>query len=661
MFGVYSMMYSGIRIKNFATFVIVFLLGYSAIRAQTDIYDLSLQDLSKVQIASASKVDQNINEISSTIFIISEKDIREKGYQTLEGVLSELPGFQFRNIQGMNSYVFQRGIPNQNNLTLLLLDGVQINELNSGGFYGGGQYNLSNVKRIEVIYGPASVAYGTNAVSGIINIITKEPDSLQAAAQLTLGSFSTYKGNLSFSYYDPNNDFGVLVSGMYRETDRMDLKGEAGGNYWSNKMENYEKDYAFDIKADYGGFSGGLNYIQKQTTTATLNKSAGTIYRDYGTFWNIRFINGYIKYNGILSENIKLSSIIYNRNSTVLDNTIYHVTDTGRVGYYRPNNLIGIENILDYSYSGNFSVAGGITLEFESLAKGFSISKSNSIDVNPPAPPKPNMLNNRLASIFIEPKITFLKDLYLSGGLRYDNSTVYDDVVTPRIGLSYNVLSYILRITYAEAFRAPKPWDYNDGLGNPALKPERMRSFEVSVAGVLSENLRFSVAGYINRLKNAIIKEEYIDGYKWTNSGEANTEGIETWLRLRYGNFSANMSYTYTNSTDEKDRIIAEISRHTGSAGFTWHFNEQISINLSNMYLGKRENPKVIPTEGVKTLPAYFIWNGTFSVNDFYGVKFSLSVKNIFDTEYYHTSNRSPERYRQPQRTILFTAGYSLF
>ena len=73
----------------------------------------------------------------------------------------------------INSYVFQRGVPSQNNLIVLLVDGIQINELNSGGFYGGGQYNLSNVERIEVVYGPASALYGTNAISGIVNIITK--------------------------------------------------------------------------------------------------------------------------------------------------------------------------------------------------------------------------------------------------------------------------------------------------------------------------------------------------------------------------------------------------------------------------------------------------------------------------------------------------------
>ncbi len=86
--------------------------------------------------------------------MITAEQIRDNGYFTLEDALADLPGFQFRNILGFNSYLFMRGVPSQNNKILLLVDGVQINELNSGGFYAGGQFNLTNVDRIEVVYGP---------------------------------------------------------------------------------------------------------------------------------------------------------------------------------------------------------------------------------------------------------------------------------------------------------------------------------------------------------------------------------------------------------------------------------------------------------------------------------------------------------------------------
>jgi len=157
-----------------------------------DVFNMSLTELMNVEVVSASKISEPIREVPATVQVITAEQIRDRGYFTLEEALSDLPGFQFRNILGFNSYVFMRGAPSQNNLILVLVDGIQINELNSGGFYGGGQYNLSNVERIEVVYGPASALYGTNAVSGIINIITKNPGKgLKGHATLLGGGFKT--------------------------------------------------------------------------------------------------------------------------------------------------------------------------------------------------------------------------------------------------------------------------------------------------------------------------------------------------------------------------------------------------------------------------------------------------------------------------------------
>ena len=132
--------------------------------------EMDLSDLMNIKVTTATKREQLIDKVPATVRIITEKEIQERAYHSLEDVLKDLPGFQFRNILGFNSYTFQRGAPSQNNLILVMIDGVQINELNSGGFYGGYHYNLQNIKRIEVVYGPSSALYGTNAISGIIKI-----------------------------------------------------------------------------------------------------------------------------------------------------------------------------------------------------------------------------------------------------------------------------------------------------------------------------------------------------------------------------------------------------------------------------------------------------------------------------------------------------------
>ena len=157
-----------------------------------EILEMTLEELMEMDISSASKVKQKIREAPATVRVITADQILTRGYTTLEHALADLPGFQFRNINGFNTYSFLRGLPSQNNLILLLVDGIQVNELNSGGFYGGSQYNLANVERIEVVYGPSSALYGTNAVSGIINIITRKPEKPNSGhIGAALGNFST--------------------------------------------------------------------------------------------------------------------------------------------------------------------------------------------------------------------------------------------------------------------------------------------------------------------------------------------------------------------------------------------------------------------------------------------------------------------------------------
>lgn len=640
-------------------------LGSASSFAQTDsidIYDLSLSQLSHLKISSASKTNENISEIPSTIHIITAAEIKENGYFTLEEILSDLPGFQFRNTLGMNSYVFQRGITNQNNLTLLLIDGVQVNELNSGGFYGGGQYNLTNIDHIEVIYGPASVVYGTNAVTGVINVVTKSAMEKRTEVNALTGNFRTSEGNFSYSNLNKKKTLGISVAGMVKRSDKANLKGASGDNNWSDLMENFENDYTFDIKAQFKEFTWGINYIYKQPATVTSTKSTGTIYKDYGTSWNIQFINNYFKYNKTFSEKLSLSSVIYNRNTTVLPNTIFSVTDTGQIGYYRPGNLMGLENILNYKATKIFSLTSGLTFEFDQLSRQASQSFSETPEQNPPRPADPVMLKNYLLSVFIEPRVTLFKNLYLSGGVRFDQSSVYEQVVTPRAGMLYHLRKHVFRVSYNEAFRAPKPWDYTDGTGNSGLLPEKMRSLELGFSFSIKDKINIEVVGYKNLLLQAISKEvtDTLGNYKWVNRGKIDTYGFEVYLRFEFRKIKSSINYTFTQGEDDSENFINEISRHSGNASITYSFTDQIKLNLRANYVGKRENPKLIVSTNSFNVDPYVILNGTLSLLNYKGFTAQITAKNILNTTYYHTSNRAPDRYRQPQFTLMVTVGYAL-
>ena len=236
-----------------------------------ELIEMGIDDLMQIPIISASRHPQPMNKVPTTARVITADQIHERGYQTLEDVLADLPGFQFRNIQGFNSYVFLRGVPSQNNLILVFVDGVQLNELNSGGFYGGAQYNLSNVKQIEVISGPVSALYGTNAMSGIIHIATYDPsDENPARIQLRAGSFESFNTDFSIQSYNRDRDIGFRLSGMLNGTDKTDLGGANGDGNWTRDMENFEDNISFDGKVTAREWTVGFLFQDKQVIHPAL-------------------------------------------------------------------------------------------------------------------------------------------------------------------------------------------------------------------------------------------------------------------------------------------------------------------------------------------------------------------------------------------------------
>lgn len=624
-----------------------------------ELLDLELSELMNIEIVSASKTLQKISEVPATVRVITAAQIQSNGYFTLEEALSGLPGFQFRNMLGFNSYVFQRGAPSQNNLILVLIDGIQINELNSGGFYGGGQYNLADVERIEVVYGPASALYGTNAVSGIVNIITKnskENRGLRAGA--LYGSFNTISTDAGYGYYNEQNDFGFCLSAMYKSSEKADLGGAKGDNNWSENMENFEDDYSLNLKLNYKKFIAGINYLNKQSSASTYYKSSGTEYRDKGTLWNIRFVNAYLKHQYDFTQEWMLSSKLYFRDATVIDNSILIVTDSAQIGYYRPNNLFGFETLLNFKPDERLNITGGVVFESERLASGYSKTYSASAEEKPAKPSAPATESNSLFSLYLQAQYFLFKPLSLTAGARYDNSSVYDQVLTPRIGLVYNKKRLTAKLLYMEAFRAPKPWDYNDGLGNLNLKPEEMKSVEFSGTYSLSEQIRFDISVYRNLLEEMLAKHYIGDDWRWVNEGILYTDGLEAVMEYRSAKVSAYLNYTYNDSYDEDKRQIFEIAKHSANVGFVYSFYKNISLSMRGNYLGKRKNPKTISVTGSEYIGEAFVFHSTLSLMNIHGFNFYLIAKNLFNTKYFHTSNRGTkewyiERYRQPQRTIL--------
>jgi outer membrane receptor for ferrienterochelin and colicins len=132
------------------------------------------------QVASVSKTSESLREAPATVIIVTADEIQRHGYLDLEELLHDLPGFDVTRGNGSTySWVDQRGYVSINNDRLIfLVDGVEQGDLSDNTVYISRQYPLSNIERVEIVYGPASTMYGANAYTGVISVITKQAEGL---------------------------------------------------------------------------------------------------------------------------------------------------------------------------------------------------------------------------------------------------------------------------------------------------------------------------------------------------------------------------------------------------------------------------------------------------------------------------------------------------
>ncbi len=456
---------------------------------------------------------------------------------------------------------------------------------------------------------------------------------------------------------------------MYKQSDKADLRGKAGDFNWTEEMENFENDAAVDARVRYKNFSAGFLLQDKDTSYATAQlgiAEEGQIpVSDHGVNWRIRFLNAWATYSYDRKKSWSFRSTAYYRNATVPDDTIPVIElptadSPGRqYRYYRPNHLFGNETQFRWVPAARWHLSFGLVLEQERLAETISITQSGSADVRPPAPAGPKMLNNRLISAYAQSQTSLSKSVDLFLGARHDDSSTYGAVTTPRLGIVFNRGRLTAKILYMRAFRAPKPWDYTDGLGNPDLKPEKISSFEAAGGWSFSRNLRFDLSLYHNRLSNLLTRVfEGVDR-RWMNFGSVTTNGCEAAIQYQRGRMKAYANYTYNESVDASDEQVPEIAPHGANLGILYAFTTRLRLSLRGQYLGERKNSKVIPTMGNDRIDDAVVFHAALSLRLSREVDLQLVVNNLLDAVYYHPSNWPASRFRQPQRSIRISAGYS--
>ncbi|NOZ36186.1 MAG: TonB-dependent receptor [Chlorobi bacterium] len=237
-------------------FIIVFIFSCGSIFSQSDTvknetFSMSLEELLKLKISSVSKKSENLLETPQTVIVITKEQIERRGYTDLEQIFHDLPGFDISRGNGTRySQIYQRGYRTKNTeKTLLMIDGVEENDLWSNSVWLSRQYPISNIERVEIIYGPAATIYGANAFLGVINIVTKTADQITGDkkhfginSQFGYGSYNTRYADISIAAN--SNHFSLILSGRIYNSDEQDLS-----NYpdWDYDLSAYDLDFYKNI------------------------------------------------------------------------------------------------------------------------------------------------------------------------------------------------------------------------------------------------------------------------------------------------------------------------------------------------------------------------------------------------------------------------------
>ncbi|WP_028665295.1 TonB-dependent receptor plug domain-containing protein [Runella zeae] len=199
-----------------------------------------------IQITSVSKRAENVLKVPATVTVITDKDIIKRGYQNLEQVLHDLSGFDIAKGNGPGySNFYGRGYRStSNDRMLMLIDGIEENDLASDNIPISRQYPLSDIERIEVVYGPAATMYGNNAFVGVINIITKKYAEIIDANNKVQVKGQTRYGTWNSRYLDATvatktKDVAISVSGRFFESNEMNLSQYPEWNYGTREASDY--------------------------------------------------------------------------------------------------------------------------------------------------------------------------------------------------------------------------------------------------------------------------------------------------------------------------------------------------------------------------------------------------------------------------------------
>ena len=567
-------------------------------------------------VVTASGFEQPRSETGQAISVVDAERLAELQSVSISDALRTLPGIAVaaRGPVGSQSSVFIRG--GNSSQTLVLIDGVRINDPSSpNAAFDFGALLTGNIGRVEVLRGPNSIIWGSQAIGGVINVQSLTPtEDLVARAGLEYGYADSVRAsaNLSGTSGIVEGSFG----GAFYRTDGISaLAGgseEDGFENWSANGRlkvNLAENVALDFRGYYN--RGTIEYDSPFGAGA----DALPVSR------NRQFV-GYVGALFDLADGRLRNRLSYAR------------TDITRIGtdpvVFSFNNFDVKGTIDRFEYHGSFDIADAATLVFG--AEHERTFARTSFE-GAPADRARNQVTSGFGQVILRP----IKGLTLTGGVRHDDYSDYGGQTTMGGNIAYtpNDGNTVVRATYGEGFRAPTLSEGQPPFGNPNLKPETARNFDIGVEHRFLDGKAQVYATYFNRKSTDLIAFSFTT-FQSENIDRVNSEGVELGFALQpTDRLSVQANYTLTNAINRSvganfGNRLALRPQHAGSLTVDWQTPWRLKLGATLLLAGDSFDNAA----NTVRLDGYALTHlrAAFPVSD----RFELygRVENIFDTDY---------------------------
>ena len=563
-------------------------------------------------VVTASRLEESVQETTSEVTVLKAEDIKKMNVVLVPDVLRKVPDLSVVQTggDGRLTQVFLRGgNPNE---TLIMVDGIKVNSSSTGGF-DFSKVSINDIDRIEIVKGSQSTMYGSEAMAGVINIITKKGEGKPSGTvSFEGGSYGTYSPSLSIS--GSEGIFSYRATGLYYYTQGISAakdgtetdtykNGYMSWNFGVRPSANSE----IEIFGNYSSDRTGLDDFDFVTGRAIdsstfvqhgyhyLVAARGKLYL-FDKWEQILTVSGF-------GDLLKFSDpAVQFNNANVFDK---------RQSVDWQNNLHLTEAL---------TLTAGLAYQHESTDSAGNFDEG--LDDNAA------YLNGRLK--------LFKDSLILNAGLRYDDYSTVGSHTTYRVGAAYTnkEVDATVRTSYATGFRVPSLNDlFFPFYGNPALKPEESKSFEAGIFKPLFQGKLQLGVSYFNTDYTNLIQADPLT-FTAVNIANASVKGVEATASYQATDaLSLKAGYTYLDAKDTDtqlplnwrpaNKVVLGIAYSTPAYSFLADY----------IYVGGRFNSSHDAEIG-KKLPPYWLVNlsGTYKISKVISV--FARIENLFDADY---------------------------